>query len=229
MILDVNPVSLPAGAQSSMPLRVPGWFEGPGRNEYLSFLAPGWLASDFEASSTSPVRAFGDQALFFVIDDKPLAVVLRPSTQPSHQGHISASSIGDRLDVVKERLSLTVTQLAELFGVTRKTVYDWYEGAEPRQAMIGRLVALQEVLEEREGMNLARLKAFWNVPVAGSSFLSTLRNDTLSGPELKAELLAKLNGLSDEMDAPARRSAHKAGYLRESAISDIERRTDSMS
>jgi transcriptional regulator with XRE-family HTH domain len=227
MMLDANPVALTAGWGSSMPLRAPGWNERPLGDDYSNLLGPTWIATDFDAYSTSPARAYGEQAIFFVVDSKPLAVVLRPSIEVKPAVSMASLTISDRLNFVKETLGLSITQLAELFGVTRKTVYDWYEGAEPRQAMIGRLIALQEVFDASGDANLLRLKAFWSVPVNGRSFLSTLQSDTLAGPDLKAELLATLNGLSEEIDAPVRTSARKAGPLSESAISDIERRTDS--
>ena len=56
-------------------------------------------------------------------------------------------ALADRLDLIKERLAISITQMAELFGVTRKSIYDWYEGKGQRSAKSNRMEILIDVLD----------------------------------------------------------------------------------
>lgn len=133
----------------------------------------------------------------------------------------------ERLDLIKDRLALSITQLAELFGVTRKTVYDWYEGTEPRRNTVNRMEILIDVLNRASpGVDLARLKAVWNVPVSGTSFRSVIGDDNLDAGTLQKALLEKLNELSTRMVAtttPMRKTTSQFG---EAQLAEFERQTE---
>ena len=136
-------------------------------------------------------------------------------------------AVAERLDLIKDRLALSITQLAELFGVTRKTVYDWYEGTEPRRNAVSRMEILIDVLNKASPeVDLTRLKAVWNVPVSGTSFRTVLGNDNLDAGTLQKVLFGKLNELSTRMVAtttPMRKTTSQFG---EAQLAEFERRTD---
>lgn len=96
--------------------------------------------------------------------------------------------ISERLDLIKDRLALSITQLAELFGVTRKTVYDWYEGTEPRRNTINRVETLIEALNRYSELDLTRLKTMWSIPVSGKSFRAVLNDENLDAELFKIRL-----------------------------------------
>ena len=141
--------------------------------------------------------------------------------------NIQLVAVAERLDLIKDRLALSITQLAELFGVTRKTVYDWYEGTEPRRNAVNRMEILIEVLNRASPeVDLARLKAVWNVPVSGTSFRAVLGDDNLNAGTLQKALLEKLNELSTRMVAttsPMRKTTSQFG---EAPLAEFERRTN---
>lgn len=138
-----------------------------------------------------------------------------------------AAPIPESLDQIKERLSLSVTQIAELFGVTRKAVYDWYEGAEPRPTMASRIATLSAVVaEEFPGMALQRLKAVWSVPVSNKSFRAVLNDDSIDPADLKTALSEKLRELAPRIMPAPLRSAKDAFILGEAHISELDRRAD---
>lgn len=135
--------------------------------------------------------------------------------------------VGERLDLIKERLALSITQLAELFGVTRKTVYDWYEGTEPRPKAINRMEMLIDVLNRASPeVDLARLKAVWSIPISGSSFRMVFSDDNMDAQSFQNALVEKLNELSTRMVAtttPMRKTISKFG---ESQLAEFDRRTE---
>lgn len=106
----------------------------------------------------------------------------------------------ERLNSIKETLGLSVTQIAELFNVTRKSVYDWYDGVEPRSSKINRIETLVDILQSapRE-IDLRRVKFVWNIPTNGVSFLSLLNDDRLDSLVLKTKLSSKLYELAPRL------------------------------
>lgn len=114
---------------------------------------------------------------------------------PMNPNRAEAISHIERLNEIKDRLALSITQMAELFGVTRKSVYDWYDGAEPRFAVLNCMETLIDVLNSMLEIDLQRLKIVWNIPVSGQSFRSVFNDDKLESNSLKE----KINKLSPRL------------------------------
>lgn len=137
-------------------------------------------------------------------------------------------SVPEQLDAIRSKLDIPVTQLAELFSVSRKTVYDWYEGQSPCSAKRDQIHALLEALGQRSNIDLKRLKGFWNVALPGGSFRATLQGDAPAGPKLAAALTATLDELAAEMSTPPRVLRRGAAPCTgESTLSDIEHQSGS--
>lgn len=106
----------------------------------------------------------------------------------------------DQLNPIKDRLALSITQVAELFGVTRKSVYDWYEGVEPRANTRWRMEILIDALSSIPAeADMQRLKVVWNIPVSGQSFRAVFNNDKLDKKSLPTKLKSKLQELFPRM------------------------------
>jgi len=107
----------------------------------------------------------------------------------------------DRLETVQKRLGLSITQVAELFGVTRKSVYDWFDGkSSPRAAAIQKAEALNDIINEiPNGIDITRLKTVWNIPTDGESFLNVLKDESIPVYLLKEKALAKLVALGPRL------------------------------
>ena len=227
--LDVAAIVAPQG--SSMPLNEPNWQELLGARQTAGFIeAIGWLESG-SSPVTAPVGTSLKTGLLFVVEGAPYFVVVdgcAPAQVHLDKHEAVARTLPYQLDSIKERLDISVTQLAELFSVTRKTVYDWYEGQSPRNAKSDRINALAEALDKVDDVDLKRLKGFWSITLPGGSFRSTLQSDTLAGPELMSALVAKLNELSAEMSAPVRSPRREQSFsVGTPTVADIERRSDS--
>jgi len=200
--------------------------------ESSSALLSGWgktiLSSLNITNTTQLLKTTHGYAL--LVDEQRVQVELsddQPTETSQKASNIQLVAVAERLDLIKDHLALSITQLAELFGVTRKTVYDWYEGTEPRRNAVNRMEMLIEVLNRASPkVDLARLKAVWNIPVSGTSFRAVLGDDNLDADTLQKALLEKLNELSTRMVAttsPMRKTTSQFG---EAQLAEFERRTD---
>lgn len=165
-----------------------------------------------------------------LVDDQRVRIEFRKNQQTELLKKIStvqSIAMGERLNLIKDHLSLSVTQLAELFGVTRKTVYDWYDGTEPRPKTINRTEILLDVLNRAPPeVDLAKLKTIWSIPVSGASFRKVFSDDNMDAETLQNALVEKLNELSSRMVStanPMRKTIPKFG---EAQLAEFDRSTD---
>ena len=118
----------------------------------------------------------------------------------------------DQLNDIKTDLTLSITQLAELFSVTRKTVYDWYEGTTPRNRVASRMNTLIDVIKSTPSdVDLSRLKTVWNIPISGESFRLIFNGEITDELFFRTTLEEKLHELSPRM-------AKKTGYQRKTSV-----------
>lgn len=132
----------------------------------------------------------------------------------------------DRLNTIQGKLTLSITQVAELFGVTRKSVYDWFDDKSmPRGPIITRAEILLDILDENHhSIDLSRLKTVWNIPSSGKSFLAVLNDSSLSTEQLKTDARNKLIELSPRLG----QASGTTGDMRVgvSHLTDIDRSSD---
>ncbi|MBF6647172.1 hypothetical protein IT781_00970 [Methylobacter sp. BlB1] len=192
----------------------------------------GWgrtTSSSLHINKTTQISKIECGYVLFV--DGRLVIVKLSDNQYTETSQETSNSqpvaIAERLDLIKDRLALSITQLAELFGVTRKTVYDWYEGTEPRRTAINRMEILINVLNEvSPEVDLTRLKAVWNIPVSGKSFRMVFGNDNIDAEALQRALTEKLDELSSRIIAstgPMRKINPQFG---EAHLAEFDKRTD---
>jgi len=105
-------------------------------------------------------------------------------------------SAAEQLDEIKNSLGLSVTQMAELFGVTRKTIYDWFEGVEPRANAMNRIDVMLDVLHETsQDVDIRKLRTVWSFIVSERSFLATFNDYNIDATTLRVALAEKLHEL----------------------------------
>jgi hypothetical protein len=140
---------------------------------------------------------------------------------------LSLQTTSEKLNVLKSDLGLSMTQLAELFGVTRKTIYDWYDGVEPRAAAINKIAVILHLLSNRpQGVDVKVLKTVWKIPVSGSSFLGTFHSDVIDDGQLAQSLSLKLRELSDRLTTRSGHGDQTAYRLAKNNLSEYERHAD---
>lgn len=137
-------------------------------------------------------------------------------------------AFAEQLEAVQAKMKLSITQVAELFGVTRKTVYDWYDGkTTPRSTASNRLEVLSEIINSKsKNLDIGRLKTVWNLPISGKSFLSIINDETLNPVELRTEAAKKLSELGPRLAPVAANGT--ALYLGEAHTSDVDRDTNAI-
>lgn len=81
-----------------------------------------------------------------------------------------------RLEMLKTSLGLTMTDMADLFGVARPSVYSWLKGQEPRPDKVDKLSALEEAASEIVSLNLERTEKLIKRPLkSGGTLFSRIR------------------------------------------------------
>jgi DNA-binding transcriptional regulator YiaG len=201
-------------------------------SESSSELLAGWgktiLSSLNLAHATELLKT--NHGYELLVDNRRVQIELcedQHADTPHNASDTQLVTVAERLDLIKGRLGLSITQLAELFDVTRKTVYDWYEGTEPRRNAVNRIEILIEVLNKASPeIDLVRLKAVWNISVFGKSFLAVLGEDNLDAGTLQNALLEKLNELSSRMVATTGRMRKTNLQFGEAQLAEFERRID---
>jgi DNA-binding transcriptional regulator YiaG len=183
---------------------------------------------EFEkATLSSPFKQ--KPRLIIYIDDQPLSITKNalPIEQPKDKIAAQTNISIDRLNLIRECFALSITQMAELFGVTRKSIYDWYEGVEPRPAMRSRMEILVDALGAvPAAVDLQRLKVVWNIPVSGQSFCAVFNNDNLDNDSLLTELKTKLHELSSRMVKKTNLPRKATTQLGEAHLAEFDRRAD---
>tara|TARA_R110000868_G_scaffold4846_14_gene30188 strand:+ start:10243 stop:10758 length:516 start_codon:yes stop_codon:yes gene_type:complete len=166
------------------------------------------------------------QAAIFLIDGHPF--LLSSAHEAESPVAVESDQLGfaDQLNGIKDLLGLNVTQLAELFKVTRKTVYDWYDGADPRVGMGSRIDTLNHLLHNSAFQgDMKRLKQVWNLPINGESFIDVV-NSGVGHDDLKAALERKLEELASRMVPPTRKPSGITSASRMSNFGETIRDTD---
>lgn len=185
----------------------------------------------FPKKATNP--SIPAQWYAIVLDDHQQLLIELP-TQDTKKTEQTASKVAEQsitfiecLNPIRERLSLSITQLAELFAVTRKSIYDWYDGVEPRSSVTNRLEILIEALKRiPDDVDLKRLKVVWNIPIGGKSFLSVYNNVNLENASLLTELTTKLHELSPRLVKKTGSRVKTTTQLGESHLAEFDRRAD---
>ncbi|MNH24597.1 hypothetical protein D3C79_845420 [compost metagenome] len=126
---------------------------------------------------------------------------------------------------MQNELGLSITQMAQLFGVTRKAVYDWLDGTEPRANISNRMELIASLIKEnRSNLNLTRLKNVWVMPIEGRSFIDVLSDDNIDQKSRFSAATAKLQELAPRLGQDVPKLSKT--YLGDAHSSDIDRVAD---
>lgn len=130
-----------------------------------------------------------------------------------------------QLESLQSELGLSITQLSQFFGVTRKSVYDWLDGTAPRNANSKRLEIMASVIaSSNDRNNLKRLKGVWLTPINGKSFMDVIADDELGDEQKVAAASLKLDELAPRLGAQEK--PKNKTYLGNAHTSDIDRVAD---
>lgn len=116
-----------------------------------------------------------------------------------------------KLSRIQEQYGLSVTQLAEAFQVTRKSVYDWLDGkATPRANILEKTEILLEIASREKNLsNLKQLKSVWSIQKNGKSLLSVMNDDSIGYNSRIEQFGSLLREFDDRLHAEASRPVAK--------------------
>lgn len=136
-------------------------------------------------------------------------------------------SQNEKLEFIQSKLDLSITQMSELFGVTRKAIYDWFDGAEPRRNIQTKIETLIDLLADiPEVIDISKLKAVWKIPVSEKSFLAVFNEDNSDLLSYRTTLKEKLDELSPKLVSASISENKTYPQLGKAHIAEFDRRTD---
>jgi transcriptional regulator with XRE-family HTH domain len=145
--------------------------------------------------------------------DATLAV---SSSESATQGVAETPSA--QLNLVREALGLSITDLASLLGVTRPTIYAWIQGKqEPKPEMLARIQELYVVAQAAEALALPRMNRLVRRPLAsGPSLLVRLQRGDADAEAALMEL-AEMASREESQRQQSRASFAEPGSAHETA------------
>jgi len=88
-----------------------------------------------------------------------------------------ALSTAQLLSTVRDVFALRMSEMAQIFGVSRRAAYDWLEGVTPKPETTARIYTLSKYAEELKASGLSNIDHFIHRPVInGRSLLDLLKS-----------------------------------------------------
>lgn len=126
--------------------------------------------------------------------------------EPSRVRQSDMRSPADHVANIRDVLSISMSDLASVLGVTRPTAYAWLEGQEPETEAVMHIQRLSGVADEINLANIIRLDKLVHRPILnGRSLLDILKTD-----EDPVGDLATLKEIADK-EAQTRRESKGGG------------------
>ena len=111
---------------------------------------------------------------------------------------LAAASPSDQLALIRDSFGFTVTEIADIFGLSRPTVYKWKNEGTMDSAILGKLRSLQELGEywvaRTAGRPLSWLLDFTGEKNNEPSILSLLHRDDISKVEVQNLIDRRIRG-----------------------------------
>lgn len=163
--------------------------------------------------------------VILLVDDETRNIDIKIIEKPKGiDASTTAIHFKDRLVSVQKELNLSITQLADIFGVTRKSIYDWLDGAEPRAGSQSKVEILADIAKSSP-VNLSKLKNVWSIPLSGTSFKNIIQDEALDYESTRALALEKISELAPRL-ANSEKARPTKIRMGNAHLSDLERNID---
>jgi DNA-binding transcriptional regulator YiaG len=142
--------------------------------------------------------------------------------------HAPSSSVAKQILEVSTALSLNKSQLAEVLGITRPTLYEWQAGKQPHDSNTGRLEKLLRLMTKAGVTVVQPLNARFvrkAVAPAKTSLLALLTAETFDDRKIMRALVDALNLSREDQTQRAERTVElrRLGYEEPSEVERRER------
>jgi hypothetical protein len=85
-----------------------------------------------------------------------------------------APSTAQLLTNIRDTFALKMSEVAQIFGVSRRAAYDWLEGATPKPELIGRIYQLSTLTARFKDAGIPDVRQFIHRPIVGERTLFEL-------------------------------------------------------
>src|SRR5487761_14826 len=148
------------------------------------------------------------RATTITIDDfrAPIDPVLNP------QDVVYALSAAQLLSNIRDVFGLKMSEVAQIFGVSRRAAYDWLEGALPKTEIVAKMDKLSKQADEFRSAGITRLEHFTHRPVIGGrSLIDMLKSNEDIETALAIIKKTALDEARIRVDSGGRSAESKAG------------------
>lgn len=147
------------------------------------------------------ISVYGSSLLTPLLSGKPFSPVWTRKASESSAPAIAALDGAADARWIKDSLHLSMSDVAALFGVTRKAVYDWFDGtSKPRAHFSERMAAIRSTLQGAcTSEQLGLLRQLWSAPLAGEESLAGILKSVDASTASKAKIKAALEELEPRM------------------------------
>jgi transcriptional regulator with XRE-family HTH domain len=186
--------------------------QAPADWSYSSYIGTSpWIVDVRFLSSVAPVTS---------------SIQVTNEVAPSALRAVLALSIADQAREALASMSLNKTQLAEVLGVSRPTLYDWLDGKEPNASNTQRLTTLLRLLSNAGVTSANPLSPrFLRQPLSegGTPLLEALKAESID-EQLVSSLVREAQSLGSEAENRRKRREDRLRALGFEELSDEERR-----
>jgi hypothetical protein len=98
-------------------------------------------------------------------------------SETSRRKNYLAPSAADALNKIRDVFGLRMSELSQIFGVSRRAAYDWLEGATPRSELVTKIYQLNKFAEQFRDAGITNIRHFINRPIIGERTLFELLRD----------------------------------------------------
>ena len=85
-------------------------------------------------------------------------------------------SVAQQVMMIRDLLGLKMSEIAQIFGVTRPTAYAWLDGSEPKPDIKSKIHRVRRLVDDLRSVGIVRIDLFARLPLAsGKSLVDSLR------------------------------------------------------
>ncbi len=168
-----------------------------------------------EAYSTTPSRGLEDFQVI-ILDEHDSELMLSGSpfsrnwswARPPEQRAMTTqsaeivkpSNVIDDIQWLRSALNLSMSEVAALFKVTRKAVYDWLDGSKPRTGLAERIATMRALFERNlPSESRSVVRQFFDTPIDGETTLLSILRD-VDTTNLTAKGVNGLNAIAHQVE-----------------------------
>lgn len=87
------------------------------------------------------------------------------------------TSIAQQVSLIRDALGLKMSELAQIFGVTRPTAYAWLNGADPKPELKIKILRVNRLVNDLHAANILKVERYCRLPLdSGESLIDALKS-----------------------------------------------------